>query len=87
MSVNHSAKAFGYRVVSGFGGCIAHSKSVKYSLGENYKNVNLRFTMISKKTTYMEQTEVKNILQIYGNLLNGLINHLKSFESSLDKLE
>lgn len=35
----------------------------------------------------MEQTEVKNILQVYGNLLNGSLNHLESFESALDKLE
>ena len=44
-------------------------------------------TDIEDITALMEQTEVKNILQVYGNLLNGSQNHLKSFESVLDKLE
>ena len=44
-------------------------------------------TDIEDITALMEQTEVKNILQVYGNLLNGSLNHLKSFESTLDKLE
>jgi len=38
-------------------------------------------------TLLMEQTEVKNILQVYNHLLNGSLNHLKSFESNLDKLD
>lgn len=44
-------------------------------------------TDIEDITALMEQTEVKNILQVYENLLNGSLNHLKSFESTLDKLE
>ena len=44
-------------------------------------------TDIEDISALMEQTEVKNILQVYGNLLNGSENHLKSFESTLDKLE
>lgn len=44
-------------------------------------------TDIEDISALMEQTEVKNILQVYGNLLNGSLNHLKSFESALDKLE
>lgn len=44
-------------------------------------------TDIEDITLLMEQTEVKNILQVYGNLLNGSFNHLKSFESTLDKLD
>lgn len=44
-------------------------------------------TDIEDITALMEQTEVKNILQVYGNLLNGSENHLKSFESTLDKLD
>jgi len=35
----------------------------------------------------MEKTDVKNILLVYGNLLSGSENHLKSFEMVLDQLE
>jgi len=44
-------------------------------------------TDIEDITALMEQTEVKNILQVYEHLLNGSLNHLKSFESTLDKLD
>ncbi len=35
----------------------------------------------------MEQTEVKNILQVYGHLLSGSANHLSAFERELEKVE
>jgi hypothetical protein len=48
--------------------------------------VTIEETDIEDITALMEQTEVKNLLQVYSNLLNGSENHLKSFESTLDKL-
>lgn len=44
-------------------------------------------TDIEDISALMEQTEVKNILQVYENLLNGSQNHLNSFETTLDKLD
>lgn len=35
----------------------------------------------------MDQTKVKNILQVYGNLLSGSANHLSAFERELEKVE
>lgn len=35
----------------------------------------------------MERTDQKDILKVYENLLNGSLNHLKSFEKNLDKFE
>jgi len=49
--------------------------------------VTIEETDIEDISALMEQTEVKNILQVYGNLLNGSENHLKSFEKVLDQLE
>lgn len=37
-------------------------------------------------TALMEKTEVENILQVYGNLLDGSNNHLEAFNKVLDKL-
>lgn len=47
----------------------------------------IELTDLEDITALMQQTEVKNILQVYGNLLNGSLNHLESFESALDKYE
>ncbi len=44
-------------------------------------------TDIEDISALIEQTEVKNILQVYGHLMNGSLNHLESFKSTLDKPE
>lgn len=47
----------------------------------------IELTDLEDITALMQQTEIMNILQVYGNLLDGSLNHLTSFETTLDKLD
>jgi len=48
--------------------------------------VEIELKDIDDLNVYME-TDVKNLLQVYGHLLSGSENHLKSFTKVLEKIE
>ncbi len=49
--------------------------------------VTIEETDITDITALLEQTEIKNIEQVYTHLLSGSKNHLKAFNKVLDKVE